>query len=155
MKSNYIASCLLLSLVCCPFVSLAKERKSVSGTEVTGVFRCRFSGEFRGSYNEIKVLALGNNQLKVSFDLLHPQKVNGQFSANMGRIRGLGSINGDTGIFKAPNKNKSIVLKFVSPGKLKVTQNGSDSDFGFGLNVSASGDYEKVSSEPPTFPEDD
>jgi hypothetical protein len=119
------------------------------------VFRSRFSGEFKGSYNEIKVQALGNNQLKVSFDLLRPQKVNGEFSANLGRTQGLANIFGDTAIFKAPGgKGKAIVLKFVSPGKLKVTQQGSDSDFGFGHNVSATGDYQKFSAEPPKFDEE-
>ena len=36
-----------------------KNRKSVSGAEVTGTFRMNFSGKFKGSYNEIKIQALG------------------------------------------------------------------------------------------------
>jgi hypothetical protein len=46
-----------------------------------------------------------------------------------------------------------IEIKFHRPGFIKITQNGTDADCGFGHNVFASGNYKKVSSLKPKFEE--
>jgi hypothetical protein len=129
------------------------SRKSVSGAEVTGTFHHAFTGKFKGSANEIKILALGKGKLKVSFDLLYPFiDGNGEKSANMGQLEGNAAIVGDTATLTSTEFGPcTITIKFVRPGTIKVTQEGDDSACGFGHNVSADGTYKKVSGAKPKF----
>ncbi len=140
--------CFLLS-----FEAKAQSRKSVSGAEVTGTFRDYFDGKRKGSYDEIKILALGKGKLKISFDLVYPYvDGTGAMSANTGEAAGTAEIVGDTAIFTPEDSEQcKITLKFLTGGRLKVTQAGADSDCGFGHNVTATGDYKKVSSSRPKF----
>lgn len=131
--------------------TIAQNRKSVSGKEVTGTFRSYFSGKFKGSFNEIKIEALGNNKLKVSFDLAYPYEVNGELSANTGTNSGTATIEGDIAVFKDDEFGQcTIMLKFTKPGTLVVTQSGGAA-CGFGHNVIADGTYKKSSSAKPKF----
>jgi hypothetical protein len=129
------------------------SRKSFSGAEVTGTFHRAFTGKFKGSANEIKILALGKGKLKVSFDLLYPFiDGNGEKSANMGQLEGNAAIVGDTATLTSTEFGPcTITIKFVRPGTIKVTQEGDDSACGFGHNVSADGTYKKVSGAKPKF----
>jgi hypothetical protein len=131
---------------------VGQNRKSVSGREVTGTFRSFYTGKFKGSYNEIKIEALGGGKLKVSFDLTYPYVVNKELSANLGSNSGTATIEGDTAVFKDEEFGQcTITLKFTKPGTLIVTQNGSDAECGFGRNVTADGTYKKTSSAKPKF----
>lgn len=152
MKINFIA-CFIAALIVCPASeTIAQKRASVSGKEVTGTFRSYFSGKFKGSYDEIKIEALGKGKLKVAFNLTYPYVVNGEMSANLGTNEGVATIEGDTAIFKDKEYEQcTITLKFTQPGTLVVTQSGSDFECGFGHNVSASGTYKKTSSAKPKF----
>lgn len=128
-------------------------RKSVGAAEVTGTFRDYFSGKFKGSYNEIKILALGKGKLKVSFNLTYPFiDGTGGLTANTGEAEGTADISGDTAIF-APGEfgDCKITIKFVKPGTINVDQSGADSQCGFGFNVSSSGAYRKTASAKPKF----
>jgi len=129
------------------------SRKSVSGAEVTGTFHQAFTGKFRGSYNEIKILALGRGKLKVAFDLLYPYiDGSGEKSANMGQLDGTATITGDTATLTTSEFGPcTITIKFVRPGTIRVAQEGDDSACGFGHNVSADGTYKKVTSAKPKF----
>ena len=91
----------------------AQSRKAVSAAEVNGTFRSYFGGKFKGSYNEIKILALGKGRLRVSFGLIYPYVIDtGEMSANMGEALGEATIEGDTAIFtseefgRMPHRNK-------------------------------------------------
>jgi hypothetical protein len=70
----------------------------------------------------------------------------------MGTGGGTAKISGDTAIYEnnefGPCK---ITIKFVKAGTIKVTQEGSDADCGFGHNVTAEGTYKKISSKKPKF----
>ena len=133
------------------------DRKSVSGAEVTGTFRYEHTGEFKGSFNEIKILALGNNKLKVGFDLTYPNRYGDkkdEVSANVGQAVGEAEINGDTAVYSTTEGGTcEIKIKFVKSGQITVTQTEKqlDGGCGFGLNVSAQGTYKRVSSSKPTF----
>jgi hypothetical protein len=140
-------------LVALTFVSInfAQSRKSVSGAEVTGTFRYNYKGKFKGNYNEIKILALGQGKLKISFGLTYPFiDSTGGFNANVGEAQGTAEITGDTAVFSTAENETDcqIIIKFVKPGQIKVSQEGS---CGFGLNVSAEGTYQKVSKAKPKF----
>lgn len=144
----------LLSLFTIAFSTqiTAQNRKAVSGAEVTGTFRSFYKGKFKGSYNEIKIQALGKSKLKISFDLTYPFEVNGELSANVGQDGGAATIEGDTAIFKDDEFGTcEITLKFSKPGTLEVSHNGEVSACGFGHNVTAAGTYKKVSGAKPKF----
>lgn len=127
------------------------SRTSVSGAEVTGTFSHGFTGKFKGSASEIKILALGKGKLKVAFDLTYPFVDGvGELEANTGQASGEAEISGDTAVLKTTEVGPcTISIKFVRSGSIRVTQDGSDADCGFGHNVSAKGIYKKVSSVKP------
>jgi hypothetical protein len=132
----------------------AQNRKSVSAAEVNGTFRSNFTGRFKGSYNEIKILALGRGRMKVSFDLIYTYVTgNGELSANIGSAEGEATIVGDTAVFSSGDNygNCKITIKFVKPGLINVTQESFGSDCDFGHNVTANGTYKKTSGAKPKF----
>lgn len=131
----------------------AQTRSAVGASEVNGTFRFYFTGKAKGSYDEIKILALGKGKLRVAFDLTYPHiDGTGEMSANMGSADGEAEIDGDTAIYQSSEFGEcKITIKFVKPGQIKVTQSGNDSDCGFGFNVSADGTYKKVSGAKPGF----
>jgi hypothetical protein len=129
------------------------SRKAVGAAEVNGTFRSYFKGKFKGSFNEIKILALGKGKLKFRFDLIRPYIDGaGDLSANMGEAEGVGEIFGDTGVFTMEEFGAcKILVKFVKPGEIKVEQSREESDCGFGHNVTAGGTYKKFSGAKPEF----
>jgi len=131
----------------------AQTRKSVSTAEVNGTFRSYFSGKFKGSYKEIKILALGGGKLRVALELIYPYITGtGEMSANLGTADGTATIEGDTAVF-SPDENGQcvITIKFVRRGTIEVAQTSTDSECGFGHNVNADGMYKKSSSAKPRF----
>jgi hypothetical protein len=130
------------------------QRKAVSGAEVTGTFRSYFTDEqFKDSYNEILIQALGGNKLKIKMDLVYPYQVNGEMTANLGAASGEAVIQGDTAVFTpgdAADAPCKITLKFSRPGTLIVTTE-NNIKCGFGHNVSADGTYKKTSATKPKF----
>ncbi len=124
----------------------AQNRKAVSGAEVTGTFR-----DVSGS--EFKVSALGKGKLRIVFSGVYNYKMaNGEPMANVGEADGKAEIAGDTAVFKPEDTEQcAITLKFLPGGRLKVKQQGTDVECGFGANVSADGNYKKVSSAKPKF----
>lgn len=144
----------LLLLVLFVLASVASaQRASVSGAEVTGTFRYYFKGKFKGSSNEIKILALGKGKLKISMSLVYPfTDPSGQPSANVGEAEGTAEITGDTAIFSPDGaEGCKITINFVKVGQIKITEDGGDSGCGFGHNVTSDGAYTKVSSAKPKF----
>ncbi|MBK7933308.1 MAG: hypothetical protein IPK01_07345 [Acidobacteria bacterium] len=129
------------------------SRKSVSAAEVNGTFKMDFTGKFKEFSNEIKILALGGGKIRVAMDLVYPYTLrNGEKSVNMGSLDSEASIAGDTAIYDSDEFGAcKITIKFVRPGTIKVTQDGSDGNCGFGHNVFATGTYRKVSGKKPTF----
>lgn len=125
----------------------AQSRKAVSGAEVTGTFREGASG------SEFSILALGHGKLRVFFSGTYVYRMaNGEKMANVGEASGEAFISGDTATF-APEETEecTITLKFLTRGRLKVSQAGTDAECGFGANVSAEGNYKKVSNQRPKF----
>ena len=129
------------------------SRKAVGAAEVNGTFRSHFTGKAKGSFDEIKILALGKGKLKIHFDLVYPYIDGaGEQSANMGEAEGIAEIVGDTAIYTNEDFGQCrITIKFVKPGTIKVSQSGSDAECGFSHNVSADGTYKKFSGAQPKF----
>ena len=151
-KSIFLMLCLAAFTGLATITSTAQTtRKSVPASEVNGTFRHNFSGVFRGSSNEIKILALGGGKLHIAMDLVYPYSLpNGELSANMGQLDGEATITADIAVYESTEDGTcKITIKFVKPGTIKVSQ--TDSDCGFGHNVSSDGTYKKVSSVKPKF----
>ena len=129
------------------------SRSSVSAAEVNGTFRMNFRGKYKQMANEIKVLALGGGKIRFSMDLIYPYTLrNGEVSVNMGGLDGEAAIKGDTAVYESEEFGVcKITFKFVSPGTLKIVQDGSDAGCGFGHNVTSAGTYRKVSGKKPKF----
>lgn len=116
------------------------SRKIVTAAQANGVYRY-YDSEFR-------ILALGNHKLKVQFDGIYmtPSK-----SPNMGYAMGEAIIDGNVATFKPPDFEQCTIHIVFLPGKIKVTQDGSDADCGFGHNVVATGTYRRVKGGRPRF----
>lgn len=143
MKIILIFSACSVFIFC--FVSAAdikaQTRKAVGGAAVTGSFRDESGSEF-------SISALGKGKLRVAFSGVYNYKMrNGKAMANLGEARGEADITGDTVIFMPEDTEEKcrITMKFLAGGRLKVRQQGSDSECGFGANVSADGNYKKIS----------
>ena len=118
----------------------ATKSQIVTAAQVNGVYRF-YKSEFR-------ILALGQNRLKVQFDGVY---VNVVKSVNVGYAGGEATIEGNVATFVPPDtEHCKITMKFL-PGKMFVTQEGGDFECGFGHNVSAAGTYKKIRSGKPKF----
>src|SRR5882724_3463327 len=104
------------------------------------------NGVYRYYQSEFRILALGHNKLKVQFDGIYMTLAK---SPNMGYAMGEATIDGNVATFKPPDFAQCTINLVFLPGKLKVIQEGSDSDCGFGHNVNATGTYRKIRSGKP------
>lgn len=121
----------------------AVARKVVTAAQVNGTWRSRS--------NEFKVLAIGNQKLRVEFDGTYEYRVNGELMAHTGTGYGIAFIEGDTAIFRPEGTGEECAIKMkFTGGKLIVNQDG---ECGFGHNVTAIGMYRKVSGRKPSFSE--
>jgi hypothetical protein len=116
------------------------QKQIVTAAQANGVYRY-YKSEFR-------ILALGHNKLKVQFDGIYMTVAN---SPNMGYAMGEATIDGNVATFKPSDFAQCIINLVFLPGKLKVTQEGSDADCGFGHNVNATGTYRKIRGGKPKF----
>ena len=128
-------------------------RKSVPASEVNGTFRYNYPGKFRGSFSEIKILALGGGRLRIAMDLTYPYELDDEITANEGTLDGEATIKGDTAVYSSKDEygQCEITIRFVKPGLIRVKDNPDAMDCGFGNHVYAGGTYHKVSSKKPTF----
>ena len=107
--------------------------RPVTAAQVAGIYR---SGD-----NEFRVLALGDNKIKLQF--------NGQWMTrygypNLGQATGEATIDGNVATFIPPGTTKCKVFLTFLRNRLEVTQEGTDSDCGFGRNVMATGTYRRI-----------
>jgi hypothetical protein len=117
-----------------------KHHQVVTAAQVNGVYRF-YKSEFR-------ILALGHNKLKVQFNGIYTTLAK---SVNTGDAIGEATIEGNVATFKPPDTERCEIALVFLPNKLKVMQEGSDADCGFGHNVSATGTYRKIRSGKPKF----
>ncbi len=106
------------------------------------------NGVYRYYQSEFRILALGHNKLKVQFDGIYMTLAK---SPNMGYAMGEAIIDGNIATFKPPDTEHCEITLVFLRNKLKVTQEGSDSDCGFGHNVNATGTYRKIRGGKPKF----
>ena len=119
----------------------AQNPKIVTAAQANGVYR---------SYdNEIRILALGNNKLKVQFDGVYHTITK---SVHVGYASGEAKIEGNVAVLELPELEQcKITMVFLRNNRLKVTQEGDSPDCGFGHNVRADGTYRKIRGGKPKF----
>jgi len=121
-------------------LKMPNKHQIVTAAQANGVYRF-YKSEFR-------ILALGHNKLKVQFDGVYTTRAK---SINMGYAMGEALIDGNVATFKPPDTERCEITLVFLPGKLKVVQEGSDADCGFGHNVNATGTYTKIRGGKPKF----
>ena len=133
-------ACLILLLML-PANASAQNPKIVTARQANGTYR---------SYdNEIQILALGNNKLKVQFDGVYHTISK---SVNTGTAVGEAKIEGNVATLELPEFGAcKITIVFLRNNRLKVTQEGDSPDCGFGHNVRADGTYRKIRGGKPKF----
>ena len=139
-RINALIVCLTAWLVLTP-TALTQNPKIVTARQANGVYRYYD--------NEIRILALGKNKLKVSFDGVYYTISK---SVNMGYASGEATISGNVAVLELPDFGQcKITIVFLPRNRLKVTQEGDSPDCGFGHNVHANGTYRKIRGGKPKF----
>ena len=135
-----LIACLTAWLVLTPS-AITQKPKIVTAAQANGVY---------SSYdNEIRILALGNNKLKVSFDGVYHTISK---SVNTGYASGEATIEGNVAVLELREWGPcKITMVFLPRNRLKVTQEGDSPDCGFGHNVRADGTYRKIRGGKPKF----
>lgn len=129
----YLAALTALASTITP---LHSGERSVSAAEANGTFRA--------GQSEIRILALGGGRLKVQMEIVTER--------DDGQAIGEATIKNDVAIFVPPEtEGCKITITFLPQGRLKVEQEGSPIDCGFGHRAAATGTYRKVSSVKPNF----
>ena len=121
---------------------------AVSAQNANVVTAAQANGVYKFYDNEFRILALGHNKLKVSFDGVYHTLAK---SVNMGEASGEATIEGNVATFIPPDTQGCTISMTFLPGKLVVKQDGDDATCGFGHNVNSAGTYKKIRSGKPKF----
>lgn len=126
--------------------TLSQTPRIVTATQANGTYRYR--------QNQIKILALGHNKLRIQMDLAFEYKSPAGPTANTGEASGEAAIENDTAVFYPSDDRKcKITIKFLAGNKIRVSEENT-MDCGFGMNVSSEGMYTKIKAGKPRFDED-
>jgi hypothetical protein len=124
-----------------PLATPAQNARIVTAAQANGIYRYYD--------NEIRILALGKNKLRVSFDGIYHTISK---SVNTGSTEGEATIEGNVAILDLSEFGRcKITIVFLRNNRIKVTQEGDSPDCGFGHNVHATGTYRKVRGGKPKF----
>jgi len=139
MKTILIAAALLMVFS----TAHAQNPKIVTAKQANGVY---------SSYdNEIRILALGKNKLKIQFDGVYHTISK---SVNTGYLSGEAIIDGNVAVLELTEWGPcKLNIIFLRNNRIKVIQEGDSPDCGFGHNVRADGTYRKIRGGKPKFEE--
>ena len=112
------------------------------------------NGTYRSGPNEIKILALGHNKLRIQMDLSWEYKTPDGPMANVGEAHGEATIENDVATFRPEGtEDCTITIKFLPGNRIKVSEDHM-LNCGWGFNVSSTGTYRKTRAGKPKFDED-
>jgi hypothetical protein len=138
-----IAASLLVILILCG--GAFPQGKIVTAAQANGTYR---SGS-----NEIKILALGHNKLRIQMDLIFEYKNSYGPMANVGEANGEATIENNLATFRPEGtEDCTITIKFLRGNRIDVSEDHM-LNCGFGFNVSSAGRYRKVRAGKPKFDE--
>ena len=138
-----LGSLLLVLAACCPGFA---QPKIVTAAQANGTYR---SGP-----NEIRILALGRNKLRIQMALAWEHKTPDGPMANVGTSHGEATIENDVATFRPEEtEDCTITIKFLSGNRIRVSEENM-LNCGWGFNVSSTGTYRKIRVGKPKFDED-
>jgi hypothetical protein len=138
-----LAASLLCGLALC--VTAFPQRRVVTAAQANGTY------EYRD--NEIRILALGHNKLRIQMDLIYAFKSSDGPTAHTGQSRGEATIEGDVATFHPEGfADCTITIKFLRGNKIRVSEENL-LNCGWGFNVTSEGTYRKVRGGKPRFDE--
>jgi hypothetical protein len=138
-----LGSLILLLLACCAGFA---QPKIVTAAQANGTYRSR--------PNEIKILALGKNKLRIQMDLAWEHKTPDGPMANVGTSHGEATIENDIATFRPEGPEDCIItIKFLSGNRIRVSEENM-LNCGWGFNVSSTGTYRKIRAGKPKFDSD-
>ena len=122
-----------------PIVPQSAQR-TVSAAQVNGLYRY--------GRNDFRVLMLGRDKLKVQF--------NGEWMTrwgypNLGEAIGEATLEENVATFIPKGTTQCKITMTFRPRRMEVTQEGTDTECGFGRNVMATGSYRRIKSGRPKF----
>ncbi len=137
---------LLLAML---FILIVCTSAVPQGTRI--VTAAEANGTYRYRRNEIKILALGHNKLRIQMNLTYEYKTSSGPMANVGEASGEATIENDTAVFNPPDTQEcTITIKFLRGNKISVSEDRTI-NCGFGMNVSSEGTYIKLKNGKPKF----
>jgi len=115
-------------------------RPVLSAAQVNGLYRYR--------RNNFRVLMLGRHKLKVQF--------NGEWMTrwrypNLGEAIGEATLEENVATFIPKGTTQCKITMTFTPRRMDVTQQGTDTECGFGRNVMATGTYRRIKRGRPRF----
>jgi hypothetical protein len=139
---------LVMAIVCVAVAACAACLQSVTAQNSKVVTAAQANGVYSYYDSEFRILALGQNKLKVQFDGVYHTVAK---SVNVGYASGEATIDGNVATFIPDDTQGCKITMTFLPGKLVVKQDGDDATCGFGHNVYSTGTYKKVRSGKPKF----
>ena len=109
----------------------------------------RFNGTWSAKSGELKLWALDPQRLQAEFNGEYEYQTTTGPMVNVGTGAGVASVSSDTATFRPEEADEDCLITLRLAGeRLEASEKGA---CGFGLNVTASGTYERVSSARPEF----
>ena len=134
---------LLVLASCC---AVLPQPRIVTAAQANGTYRYRS--------NEIKILAMGNNKLRIQMDLAWEYKSPNGPTANVGQAHGEATIENDVATFRPEgSEDCTVTIKFLPGNRIRVSEDHM-LNCGWGFNVSSTGTYRKIRAGKPKFDED-
>ena len=104
----------LFTLILCSS-AIPQGPRVITAAEANGTYRYR--------RNEIKILALGHNKLRIRMDLTYEYKTSSGPMANVGEASGEATIENDIAVFHPPDtQDCTITIKFLRGNKINVSE---------------------------------
>ena len=124
-------------------VSAFSQRRVMTAAQANGTYRYKS--------NEVKILALSHNKLKIQMELAWEYTNDSGRGANVGESHGQATIEHDVATFRPEDTNDcTITIKFLPGNRIQVSENNM-LNCGWGFNVSSEGTYRKVRAGKPKF----
>ena len=123
--------------------SVVPQTRIVTASQANGIYRYRS--------NEIRILALGNNKLRIQMALSWEYKTQDGPMANVGTSYGEATIENDVATFRPEEtEDCTITIKFLPGNRIRVSEDHM-LNCGWGFNVSSTGTYRKIRAGKPKF----
>ena len=139
----------LRSRVACAFVLALVSCSPQTSDPAPPADAERFNGTWSAKSGELKLWALDPQRLQAEFNGEYEYQTPDGPMVNVGTGKGVASVSSDTATFRPEEGDEDCVITLrLADERLEASEMG---ECGFGLNVTAGGTYDRVSSDRPQF----